>query len=71
MSVTTIHYVPIPAETEEHTKMEYGDEVLCAEWNSAVSLVPYTSGISQSGMPGDLTDANVELFMQQMHRFQI
>lgn len=60
----------------EYDAMEeqYGEEVMCANWNPAVALVSQQQFLipteRQAIMPPDLVTADVELFLHQMYTHQ-
>ena len=53
---------------------QYSEEIMCASWNPAVTLVCQHPSLAptkrQATMPADLVTVDVELFMQQMYIHQ-
>lgn len=62
-------------ETERgSTEEEYGEEVMYAGWNPAISLVYQQHLIAplnrQASMPSDLATLDAESFLRKMYAFQ-
>jgi hypothetical protein len=70
---TTMNMSGYEIEREEVTFEEYGDEVMCAEWNPQLALISdLPAGIADkcSAFPGDLADVDVDAFLQKMYEYQ-
>ena len=59
---------------DDSTEAEYGEEVMYAGWNPAVTLVCQQQMVAQSNrhasMPAELATVDVESFLQKMYAFQ-
>ncbi len=60
-------------EREVSVSEEYGDEVMCAEWNPQLALVselPVAAVDRHIELPRELANVDVETFLQKMYKFQ-
>lgn len=52
---------------------EYGDEVMCAEWNPQLALVnerPAAGVDKHSTLPRELANVDVDTFLNKMYQYQ-
>ena len=52
---------------------EYGDEVMCAEWNPQLVLVselPLAQADRHVPLPAELANVDVDDFLEKMYRYQ-
>jgi hypothetical protein len=55
-------------EVEYGNSMSYSDEVLCAGWNPALALQPYTE--KRNSMPLDMVLLDADVFLAKMYAHQ-
>ncbi len=55
-------------EVEQGNAVSYSDEVLCAGWNPALALQPYTE--NRNSMPLDMVLLDADVFLAKMYACQ-
>jgi len=60
-------------EREDDATEEYGDEVMCAEWNPQLALIHAELGVpdaTHTAFTRELADLDVDTFLKKMYEYQ-
>ena len=60
----------VAEEAGQASNPQYGDEVLYAGWNPALTLQPHTETTQAAAMPRELATVDVESFLDKMYAYQ-